>query len=85
MKKQLQGLDLGFFARLSLTGIALLALLEASLVAMVGEFFFEGIWPGLFLFWYALSWPLAFFIFMRFNCHVRLTELSTELWITWRV
>jgi hypothetical protein len=55
MKKHPQGLDLGFFARLSLTGIAFLALLEASLVAMVGEFFFEGIWPGLFLFWYALS------------------------------
>jgi hypothetical protein len=58
MKKRLQGLDLGFFARLSLTGIAVLALLEASLVAMVGEFFFEGIWPGLFLFWYAFSFVI---------------------------
>jgi hypothetical protein len=58
MKKLLQSLDLSFFTRLSLTGIALLALLEASLVAMVGEFFIEGIWPGLFLFWYALSFVI---------------------------
>jgi hypothetical protein len=58
MKKLLQSLDLSFFIRLSLTGIALLALLEASLVAMVGEFFIEGIWPGLFLFWFALSFVI---------------------------
>lgn len=58
MKKLLQSLDLSFFTRLSLTGIALLALLEASLVAMVGEFFVEGIWPGLFLFWFALSFVI---------------------------
>jgi hypothetical protein len=38
--------------------VALLALVESSLVATVGEFFVEGIWPGLFLFWYALSFVL---------------------------
>jgi hypothetical protein len=58
MKKLLQSLDLSFFTRLSLTGVALLALVESSLVATVGEFFVEGIWPGLFLFWYALSFVL---------------------------
>jgi len=58
MNKLLQSLDLSFFTRLSFTGIALLALVESSLVAAVGELFVEGVWPGLFLFWYGLSFVI---------------------------